>query len=688
MLAKAATSCLSEKDVKALQFEPHPEGHTLEINPKLAGFKIPYFTIAGKLDPEVYRFRFLQTRPSTGFAAITEEPVKPLRYTQPAGKNCGVYLAPILKKPSWKEVADNTEHAVVITEGELKAACACKMGIPTIGLGGVFNWRSAKAGKDLLPILEKFAWMGRKVYVAFDSDTKTNPMVRIAASRLAYALAMEGAIVYLLDLPENGDGKKQGLDDFIYARGEMQGGRDFIALIEEASDIGPGKELHRLNSEVGFVRSTAEVVELETGTPYAAGVFTEARYKNRLYHEKNEAGTLQRKFAAKEWMAWEHRTEFTKFVYDPSCGNSVTSTGAYNTWYPQRWPLVPSSRGSIKPWQQLFDHVFSSLSAEHKQWVKCWLAYPLQYPGTKLYTAMMVWGHTQGTGKSRIGESMKAIYGQNYTMIKNAHLTANFNEWAEHKQFIVGDEISIGDKRGVSNTLKTLITGDTIRLNVKNRKSYDIDDCINYYFSANHEDAMYLENHDRRFFIAHADVPPIEGTFYKDYMRWLDKEGGAARLFYYLKYEVDCSDFNPKAHAPITAAKIEMMAASLTDVEGWAFDLKADPDKQLAAERVVHDLYTTKELLRIFDGSDFAKLKSHGMAKALNSAGVPKAANGSNHVRIGGVRDTVYIVRNVAKYKRMGPTEITKAYAEERNSTKQPSRVGDSQKFAGGVRLN
>jgi hypothetical protein len=753
MLKKAATSCLSPADVKALQFDPYPEGHELDIYPAgLAGFKIPYFTLDGKVDTSVYRFRLLQSKPSKGWKSVTEEAEKPRRYTQPQGTQCGVYLSPILKNMdgaplTWKEVARNTKIPIVITEGELKAACACKLGFPTIGLGGVYNWRSSKQGFDLLPILEKFDWHDRNIYIAFDSDTKTNPMVRMAASRLAWTLGVRSGLVNMMELPEGEEAKKQGLDDLIFSKATT-GGRsaknlstltpdaqilavdaaDFTAgvevvgeLVVNSKSIGPGKELHRLNSEVGLVRKTNEIVEILTGNVYTPAAFTESLYKNRTYTDNTETenARMQRKFAAKEWLAIEERTEFSEFAYDPSCNRIVTDSGAYNTWYPQRWAIEPSKHlrdsvtgakklVSIAPWETLFNHVFQTLTDEQRQWMKCWLAYPIQFPGTKLFTAILVWGRTTGTGKSRIGETMKTIYGKNYTMINNAHLTANFNEWAENKQFIVGDEISLGDKRGVANTLKGMITGTTIRLNIKNRKSYDITDCINYYFSSNHEDAMYLENHDRRYFIVHADIERLPGSFYTDYMQWLDHEGGAARLFHYLKYEVnvdahelvvsadtpgavrrgnswvkEVAAFNPKGEAPVTTAKLEMMASGRSDVEDWAFGLKADPDKQLGAgPKRVYDLYTTKELLAFYDKGD-GKVKSNGMARALNAAGVFKCANGSNHVQIAGSRDVVYAVRNVDKYKRSGPAEISKAYAfERRNEFVPPSeRVGKSEKF-------
>lgn len=720
MLRKAATSCLSPSDVKALQFEPYTEDHDLDIFPKFAGFKIPYFTLDGKIDPSVYRFRFVQTQPSRGFASITEEPKKPRRYGQPAGTQCGVYLPPILNSElTWKQIAGNPEVALIITEGELKAACACKLGMPTIGLGGVFNWRAAKDRVELLPILEKFKWKGRTAYIVFDSDAKDNPMVCMAASRLAFTLAARGALVRFVKLPPTAEGDKQGLDDFVYSYAEDEGpstgrrraqesedegpstGRRskksaaeprvpdakaleegleaFGQLLATADELGPGQELHRLNDEVGFVRATAEIIEVHTGNVYTHGTFAEAAYKNRTYNDNDDNGRMVKKFAAKEWLAWPLRTEFKGFAYEPACTNLITMDGYYNTWYSQRWPLIPSKKGDIKLWERLFNHIFGKLTDEHRLWARRWLAYPIQKPGAKLFTAMLVWGRTTGTGKSRIGESMSAIYGKNFGIITNDHLTANFNEWAESKQFIVGDEISIGDRRGVANKLKALITQPTFRLNVKNRKSYEVKDCINYYFSSNHEDALYLENNDRRFFVVNADVSRLEPEFYKAYMDWLNDDG-AARLYHHLLYEVDLGDFNPAGEAPVTAAKLEMMAIGRSDVEDWAFQLHQNPNAQLGPKQL-HDLYSAKELLRIYDPEEKTRIKANGMSRALNAAGVFKCANGSNHVYVAGARDTVYAVRNADKYKRLGPAEISRLHEQEREGERI---VGQNARFASG----
>lgn len=686
MLTKAATSCLDAKDVKLLQFEPFIEGHELDVHPQWAGFKIPYFTLAGKVDPAFYRFRFLQTKPSKGFASIADEPKKPRRYSQPAGTQCGVYLPPLLSI-SWAEVAKDPNISIVITEGELKAACGCKFAIPTLGLGGVYNWRSAKESQELLPILEKFVWMKRKVTICFDSDTQTNPMVRMAASRLAYVLSMRGAEVTWAQLPPADDGSKQGMDDLVYNKGV----KELAAImIESAEDLGPGKELHRLNGEVALIRASAEIVELHSGNAYSASTFAESRYKNRHYMETDDNNRMIRKFAAKEWIAWPQRTEVVRLEYAPSSNNIITEDGAFNTWYPQRWPLVPSKKGTIQPWEELFGFLMEGLSAENKLWVRRWLACPIQVPGTKLLTALLIWGRMQGTGKTMLGETMKYIYGKNYGTVNNMQLQGSFNEWAKDKQFIVGDEISIGDRRGVANTLKDLITRNELRMNIKNRQTYVVQDCANYYFTSNHEDAIYLENTDRRIFVHEvATTQTLSSATYRNYHQWLTKDGGAERLFHYLKYELDLGDFDAKGKAPMTAAKAEMAASGRGDTEDWCVALAASPDVVLG-EKHPYDLYTVEDLLKIYDPDDKQRTRSVGLGRSLNAAGVAKVASGSNNIVIEGARRRLYAVRNVAKYARMGPTEARKAYEAERPARFIPPSAGIAssgkfmQKGAGG----
>lgn len=683
MLEKLATSGLTSADAKTLKLEPHPEGHALAIQPAcLAGFRIPYFNLDGTVDDEFYRFRMLQTKPSKGWASIMEEPKKPRRYSQPAGTGNHVYLPPI-GDLDWEAIAADPEVSLALTEGELKAACACKYGPPTIGLGGVYNWRSAKQGHDFLPILKKFMWEGRDVTIIFDSDVKVNPMVSVAAGRLAHELVARGAIVRLGLVPAMEDGTKQGLDDLIY---NTKNEDALVDIVATAEDIGPSAALHELNSLVAYIHATDEVVELATGKIITPTTFTNAAYSAYKYNEQSlrPDGTerLIPKPAARAWLDWPMRSTVTALDYAPECPTVIIpDTTAYNTWFAHGWGCEPSNKGSIKPWEELFDQVFGDLDPAHQMWAKRWFGYPIQHPGMKLRTAMLVWGHGQGTGKSRMGETMEHIYGpKNFATITKHHLESQFTGTIGNKQFIMSNELSIGGgKRELSEYLKDLITQPTVVINEKHRKEYKATDHANYYFTSNKSDALYLEADDRRFFIAQVTRPRPDPKFFLDYTQWLKKEG-ASRLHYYFKHELDLGDFNPYGEAPVTSDKAEMIREGYSELDAWCLDLRDNTEKVLPRERFSPEVYTVEDLVLVYSGNDPQKLRctANAMARAIKRANITRVGGkgkGDHNIPIksGRVRARLLAPRgDIRRFKNMAANVAGELYDAERATTRSP----------------
>lgn len=649
-------------------FEPLIENHSLDIKPNWAGFKIPYFTLEGKTNG-FYRFRYLQTKPSKGFASKAEEPAKPQRYAQPPNSSCHIYLPPLTEiEAKWSSIAEQAEAHLIITEGELKAACGCACGMPTIGLGGVYSWRSAKQQQSFIPELTRFKWEGRKVHLVFDSDTATNPMVRAASTALAAELCARGALVRWVELPgyrEGDDVVKQGMDDFIARAGSDA----FKELLKEAAPIGGSVKLFELNQSVAFVHNTGEVVELDSGNVYSSGTFSDAVYRNQVYTEwKGDPVKPVQKAAAKEWLGWPYRNSVARLVYEPGSSVPITPNNEYNCW--TGWAVQPQvTKGvNVQPWLDLTGRMFPTVDPLVLKYLRQWFAYPLQNPGAKLDTAVLVWGYQTGTGKTLLGETMGAIYGRNYGKVTNMQLQDKFTEWLVNKQFIVGDEISLAGKREVANQLKDIITRKTLRVNIKNQKTYEIRDCVNYYFTSNHPDAIYLEPNDRRFLVLEVNTEPWPHSEATRYVKWLEKEGGAAVLFHYLLHEVDCSDFAPNGRAPITSARHEMVSASASDAEDWTRLLKLTPD---LATKTRFDLYTTLELIDEYEKegqSDRPKgsIKAVGMGRALGAAGIFKVAHGNNTARVNGVRAQFWAVRNAHLYQRIGPSEAARLRQAER----------------------
>jgi hypothetical protein len=294
-------------------------------------------------------------------------------------------------------------------------------------------------------------------------------------------------------------------------------------------------------------------------------------------------------------------------------------------------------------------------------------------------TALVICGR-QGTGKTLLGETMAEIYGANYGQVTNPQLVSQFNEWAENKQFILGNEISLGDKRHTANELKDMITSTMLRINSKNKKTYVVKDCINYCFTSNHDDAMFLEDDDRRFFVHRVETAPLTAEQYTPYWRWLREEGGAARLFHYLLNEVDLGDFDPKARAPDTIAKRDMKATGRGDTEDWCISVKVDPDSVIPQP---YDLFRTTDLLGFYDPDRRERTKVVGLSRALRAAGVVQIAGGNNTAVVEGVRTRLWAVRHPEKYRLGGPAWAARMYAEERAKNPVKGTPGFVSKFEG-----
>lgn len=668
--AKLASSGLSAADAAKLQISLLSPKQTRALNAAFFeswSIKLPYHDPRGKTTG-LYRIRYLgDPRPTAGFAAHTSNKIP--RYMQPPDTEPGVYLPVGIGLTKWPDFVQDPRCALLITEGELKAACAANHGYPTIGLGGVWSWRSAKKGQDLIPLLrDGFIWEARDVYIIFDSDMASNPQVLRALEALCAKLTTKGAIPRVVRLPELPDFDKTGLDDFLVNSAQT----DFTTLLNEAQIYSTARELWALNSRVAYVRNPAVVVERETGQIIQPATFTNHLYSNLFYvvSAVTAAGVvkIEEKPLAPAWIKWPFRSELRRFTYAPG-KPELTDDREYNFW--RGWGCKPQ-RGDVTPWTELLDYMFASEPAA-RTWFERWCAYPIQHPGTKLYTAAVMWGAQTGTGKSLIGYSLIRVYGKNSGEINDQHLQSDFNEWAVNQQFIMGDDVVSGEnKRHVADRLKALITQLEMRVNQKFLPSYVVPDCINYYFTSNHSDAFFLEDADRRYFVHEAPYERLPIEFYKRYDKWVRSAAGPAALHYHLAH-LPLGDFDPHAEAIETRAKRDMIVDNKTDLAAWVHELRTQPEVALraAGPALESDLLTCTQLLAAYDPEGNKRVTTSGMGRELKRAGFMRVWTGPVRTQIGLQR--LWVVRNTGAWGVKTKPQAAAAYWDARFARFDPS---------------
>lgn len=634
----------------------------------LCGLHIRYFDFVGEpmsdwpnCEP-FYRVRYLDE--ATGFDSQTLDakgkPKKKLRYAQPARTAPAAYFP--LGEP-WPDIIEDPEQSLILTEGELKALKGCKEGFLTIGLGGVYSWKGQQFGLDLLPALKQIDWRRRNVYICFDSDYRENENVCHALSQLAEELYRYGAYVHMVNLPGGDEGQKWGLDDFLTFGGPDANDR-FAQLLNEAQPLGFTRVLFSLNERYAYVRDPGLLIRRQGLAKMSPSAFTQHAESTELYQERRLLGNGEVKAeptsAAAYWLKWPLRLEASKLTYAPGQGQLAPVKGearpAFNIW--TGWGAVPEA-GNHQPFIDLVDHIFTDAEPGAKEWFLQWCAYPLQYPGMKLFSSCLIHGIKHGTGKSLIGVTLGRIYGENYTEINQKSLHKDFNGWAEAKQFVMGDDVTGSDKREDNDILKKLITQEKLTVNIKFVPEYTVPDCINYFFTSNQPDAFFLEDDDRRSFIHEVTVGPLPEDFYTEYRLWLDTEGPGAVFDYLLK--LDLSGFNPAGRAFGTAAKERMVNNVRSDLASWTRQLMETPDFVAKVGDVVvpKDLFTTKELMQFYDPTGMTRVTANGMGRELSRAGLRQICSGRAVRTSDGAQHRYYAIRNIDHWLQAEPAEVT-----------------------------
>ena len=658
MLQDLKRSGLTDRDARKLGYKLLTPAQTKKQTGKaennVPSYLIPYYDVNGKLIKEMWRVRFLEEVKGKFGATLK----KPRRYSQPNGVVPRFYFPKTVPVP-WKKLANNENIPLVMTEGEKKAAKACKEGLPTIGLGGVWSWKSKKHNLPVIPDFDVIKWEGRDVILCFDNDVMTNPLVIGALSALSHELTQHGATVYIKFLPK-GPGKI-GLDDWLVKlRKNADVHKKFEALytepFSESAELWRFNEdhcyIHGLKAFYCFSRRLLFKTEGELLTAYKSRSFTVPKADGEGYK------TVK---TVTEWAQWPRRQEYENLVFVP--GGPDVIDNCINTW--PGWAIEPV-KGSVQPWKDLINFLFQN-EPDTRKWFLQWLAYPIQNPGAKMLNAVLFHSRGQGVGKSFVGYIVADMYGnENSSVIEQDQLHSSFNSWAASKQFILGEEITGSDSRRDADRIKNMITREKVTVNVKMQPEYVLQDRANYILTSNHVDALFIDEYDRRVFVLECPDVAESNEFYERIDVWR-KNGGASHLFYHLLNDIDCSDFNPQYRPPETQAKKDMVALSKSDLDLAVEQLKANPDSVLTFQKVAvpNDIFTIEQLRRFMFPDNPDKHTNIATSKALRRGGFKMRP-----VRTEDGIHKLWAVRNRDDWNNTQPKEWAKHFDQHRRKVK------------------
>jgi len=260
----------------------------------------------------------------------------------------------------------------------------------------------------------------------------------------------------------------------------------------------------------------------------------------------------------KLWQESQHRRVAEDVVFDPTMTCGPTMLNLFDGFKSTQDPV---GQAGCKKILAHLGRLCGNRKDEYLFLLR-WIAYPLQNPGAKMATSVVMFG-AEGPGKSLVWEKVvKPIYGEYGVTIGQAQLESQFTGWQSRKLFALAEEVvSRAEMRHYKGLLKHLVTGETLQINEKMQSLREERNHLNFVFLSNSTVPLELDDGDRRYLVLYVDqVPP------KEYFTELvaEIENGGVEAFYHYVMNISLEGFNEHTKPPLNAEKQALIEGSMT----------------------------------------------------------------------------------------------------------------------------
>lgn len=476
----------------------------------------------------------------------------------------------------WDDILVSSAYPLAITEGEFKAFWGTKMGVPTIGLGGVDMQTHLFNGN--------VRWEGRTVFIVFDHDGvergQYKPGVANAMGRMASQLQSEGALVKVIHIgmvEKLAEKQKWGLDDALRAG---VGWGDLIDTATAPPDW--CSKLSGLLSDCAYVTGTnhTHVYNLVDHSRKALSDFHDAHIE-KVRKMEVEDGKFKLQHISKLWVMHPHRLTVSNYTLDPRHPFGVVED-KINLWkgYPKRECFNEAKRAVVREeWQKFMEGLFG----EHWEWVALWTGHLLNRPWERTNQAVMLVTMVQGIGKSLFGDVLRDLTGEHGLEGKASAMFNNFNSEMEAKTFILINELDVKFSAR-EGQLNDLLTEEEVRIEQKGKDVICLPNLRRWYMTTNTSSPCRLSKGQRRVLVINpprivADTRGEWGTWVREVVAKFRRDEEALACirewFDALWFDSGKGDgvWVPDSPVPETQAGLEAAEASMTVTQIVAGDM-------------------------------------------------------------------------------------------------------------------
>lgn len=313
-----------------------------------------------------------------------------------------------------------------------------------------------------------------------------------------------------------------------------------------------------------------------------------------------------------------------------------------NSYLPNLVPPADPNWETRKEWRLVRDHITTLLPdpTDHEQLI-LWMAHNVQFPGQKILWAPAIKG-VEGDGKSALGAVLQATLGQsNVNQANPDEIHSGFTSWAANACVVTLEELRIsgGNRKQVMDRLKPFITNPTVRVVYKGRDGINVVNTANYIAFTNHEDALLLNDNDRRWAVMFTQfktreqlTQTLNATYFD---RLFDAIHNAPEVIKGWLASIDLSDFNPNKAPLMTTGKQQMINNSHTNTAQVILEAISN----LSPEEEEPEILITSEINTEVFTEYNQKIQPNSMKAGLEELGYSYVAR----VKYRGVKESVYL---------------------------------------------
>ena len=215
------------------------------------------------------------------------------------------------------------------------------------------------------------------------------------------------------------------------------------------------------------------------------------------------------------WINNIDRRDISDIIFDPS-GKECQSK--YNIWKGYKYQKTGEyEKENIKPFVQHIKNIICNGDEVLAEYVIKWFAQIIQTPHKKTAVGMVWRSEAEGVGKNIILNLIKDIMGSEYYYSTSnlEHLIGNFNADAEAKILINMNECLWGGDKKKEGRLKEFITEDSLTINQKGVKTYNINNFANVCITSNSDWIIGINQNDRRWAMIECSEIKHDSQYYK-----------------------------------------------------------------------------------------------------------------------------------------------------------------------------